>query len=683
MPASTLQTFVVPTISGQTAASNEAAVGLLDNSLEYIEGALNTLAGQLAEAGSKNAIIRHDVPISSAVTAGTLVYFNTETSLFEPALALLEAIPGDQGESIEAPCARVEGLVLRTDTAQATGTMLCGGYYEDVDENTHDAGAIIQNCLGVNAAAGIYYLSPYTAGKATQDTDGLLRQPVLSYYGNGKFSLSLFYMAHDNHYHTSAVLSGSTVGGAVSSGWVAVSPDDEDAPSGAKWVYDGSLLASSYVGVLSPITTAVFWNGVLQNILDDPADSVDIRTFVINKGALYARTTQAPAINSVVIFNHFPFAYNSPVLRSIQSTNENMLSISNVNGIVTITPYDFVAAGSTPSAMAVASIVGGTVSYTPVVTGIAEGPGIHVTRELNGVTTISQATMVGDLMDAYSIQHNGSTVISDGVLQFITFPANRSSEFIMCLPIADVPEGTVLQASAWGTLYGYATSLSVNGYFIPQPTADNNVVMPDTSNTTNTSTMSFNGGADVLSYAEVELAGCTITTPGMLVARVRPASNPPASNIQLLRVGFKLDIAHSNTTAATTPSGDTGVISGELIAAQSIAAGQAVFINTNGQLAVCSASNSNHAGLCVGIALNGGSAGSTITYIISGITSGGYGMTPGSPVYIGADGTLVSLMTESDIEAFYNSAAFLQRVGTAVTSNLVQVNIEPAVTKGV
>jgi len=667
MPDTTIQPYSVPKVSTQHAASNEAAVAILDNSLDYINEALNDMAARLAEAGSKNAIIRHAVPVGDGVSAGTLVYFNTETSLFEPAIAKLEALPGENGASIEAPSARVEGLILRVDASEATGTMLCGGYYEDDN--------VAQNCLGENAVAGTYYLSPYTAGKATTDTEGLLRQPVLSYYGDGKFSLSLFYLAHDNHYHTTAILQDA---------WTEVPATAEDIPDRALWMYDGSLLASSYVGVLSPITTALFWNGVLQNLLDDPTDATDTRSFVIYKGVIYCREATKPEPGSVTIFNHFPFAYNSSVVRSIQSTNPSMLAVEDANGVVTLTPYEIVGGGSNPSAMAVAAIVGGTASYTPVVPGINAGPGMAVSRALNGVTTVSLSTLVGDPIDAHSIQNNGSTVITDGVLQFFCFPAGRSSELVMFLPVTDVPDGIVLQASAWATLYGASTTLSVNGYFIEQPTSTSNTLLPDTTDTSNPDTLNFSRGASgTLTYAEIELTGCTVSAPGMLVARIRPPSTP-TNNIQLLRLGFKLAIASAPTVSATEPTDNGGMVTAILQAAEGINAGQPVYINSSGLLAVCEADDLSCAGLCVGVAFSSGGVGSDITYVISGVTTvPANNLIPGSPVYINTDGSLICLSTESDVETFYNGAEFLQRVGTAVTSNLVQVHIESAITKGV
>lgn len=82
----------------------------------------------------------------------------------------------------------------------ATATILCGGMYKD--------GAVADACLGVNALAGTYYLSPdpASAGKAVLDPGQNLRQPVLQYMGDGKFSLSCFYLAHDGHQHASVQL---------------------------------------------------------------------------------------------------------------------------------------------------------------------------------------------------------------------------------------------------------------------------------------------------------------------------------------------------------------------------------------------------------------------------------------------------------------------------------------------
>ena len=115
-----------------------------------------------------------------------------------------------------------------------------------------------------------------------------------------------------------------------------------------------------------------------------------------------------------------------------------------------------------------------------------------------------------------------------------------------------------------------------------------------------------------------------------------------------------------------------------------ISAGDAVRVDSNGHLVKCCANDSSAAGTCVGLALNAATAGATVNYIQSGIAdSGRLDLTPGIPVYINADGSLIQIATDAEVTTFFSGAAvFLQKVGIAVTNNLVQVGIEPAVLKG-
>ena len=61
--------------------------------------------------------------------------------------------------------------------------MLRSGYCSD---------PVIINTLGAAATAGLYYLSPATAGKATKLPGWDVRIPCINYYGNGKFSFVPF-----------------------------------------------------------------------------------------------------------------------------------------------------------------------------------------------------------------------------------------------------------------------------------------------------------------------------------------------------------------------------------------------------------------------------------------------------------------------------------------------------------
>ena len=156
---------------------------------------------------------------------------------------------------------------------------------------------------------------------------------------------------------------------------------------------------------------------------------------------------------------------------------------------------------------------------------------------------------VGGLMDAYSINHNGTTLISDAgnpPLQYITFPAGqRASNFVMYLPVHDIGDA-VCNVAVWGIKLGTETAtLNVSAKFIPDPTA---TAQSSTSGESNTRSMVISGGSSstALTYDEVEITGCTVQGSGMLVAVVGCTNS--ANQVQLLRTGFRLSVAEASDT---------------------------------------------------------------------------------------------------------------------------------------
>lgn len=661
----TYKEYPIEPLAGATVTGNMTGAQLIDTRFDTVETALNDLSNRIYSLNTRSAIVRHDVPLDDGtvsgerVHVGSLVYYNTTMAKFCNAKAVTLAETTAGGMTIEAPSARVEGIILATnDGSPLTGTMLCGGYWED--------STVTKACLGTNAGPGVYYLSPTVAGTATLDTYGHLRQPVLSYYGNGKFSMTLFYMAHDNHFHSSSDLTTAwspanvTINGSTSN-----------------FVYSGELDAG--LGEIGP-TTAIFYEGKLQ------APGAADNYFRIYDNKLYYMNTPAPT-GLVTLFNHYPFAYGSSVVRSISSTN-SALSVKNENGQVTLSANDFTQGVTNKSALAIYSINGNELNYTPVVTDVQPGPGVSISRAVDGTAYVSAASKVGDLMDAFSINHNGTTLITDGTnLQFITFPANRVSEFVMTLPVQGIT--TPCDVSVWGIKAGTQTAtLNVKAYFIPDPTrsSPSEIIIPGG---TGTNLVIGSGvedtSANTLLYDEVAIAGCTASGNGTLVATVSmPSSTAP--QIKLMRVGFKLTTiaASINQTGEIV---DSNAITQTLEVApnEDIEAGDAVLLLDSGKLAVCTnvkngaAHNANR---CVGIAVTGATAGEQLQYMISGTltlpVAGGIGQS----LYINDRG---KLQTVSDIDAFWSGdehnpgVDFLQKVGTILTGSKIQVTIEPAV----
>lgn len=653
-------TYQIPMLQDASPASTDAAVKTIDTSLTEIQSALNDLSGRVDNLNTKSAVIRQHVPLAAGVLIGDLVYYNANLDQdlesrrgeYAKAQALTLAETTTGGQTIEAPCARTEGMVIATDSGSSplTGTLLVGGYWED-------QGAA-DNCLGSTASPGIYYLSPTLAGKATLNTYGHLRQPVLSYYGNGAFSLSLFYMAHDNHFHSSQVLQ---------SVWDDVS-DVVIGGQTAYYKYGGDTAPG--LGGLGD-TTAVFYNGVLQNTTGSNT------LFKIYNGELYYMDGTEPT-GVVTVFNHYPFAYESAIVKSIYSTSA-AITVKNTNGQVAITGNDFIQGITAKSSQAIYSVNGRELNYTPVITDVVAGPGINVRKSLDGTAVVAASTNVGGLMDAYSINHNGTTLISDAgnpPLQYITFPAGqRASNFVMYLPVHDIGDA-VCNVAVWGIKLGTETAtLNVSAKFIPDPTA---TAQSSTSGEANTRSMVISGGSSstALTYDEVEITGCTVQGSGMLVAVVGCTNS--ANQVQLLRTGFRLSVAEASDITDTSDimNGITQTMT--VATGETIHVGDAVMIS-NGLLLKCTnykTSLADNTNKCVGIAMDDATEGQQLTYMITGTMTFAVTAEPGQSLYIQPNGTIGAV---ADVDDFMTTARYLQKVGTALTGNKIQVNIESAV----
>ena len=630
----------------------------LNTPLSQVEEHLNTLSQRINGLSNKSAVIRRYVPMSSDVFVGALVYFNSDSmhSRFEPALAALKTEPGKQGESIEADSARVEGMVIALDSEEAgtttiLGTMLCGGYWESTDA--------MHGCIGTDIdKPGAYFLSPTNAGHAVQDTNGHLRQPVFTNYGGGKFNMGCAYLAHDNHYHASCELGDN---------WVSVTdaPDGVTIPENSYWYYNGSADSSfTNLGELSDQITAIFYKGALQ--------ARTAKTFIISGGYLWCTELQAPAKNSIVVFNHYPFAYNGAVVRAVQSSND-ALTVSNVNGTVTLTPNDFVNGTQTNAARAVTSINSNTINYTPVISGLSAGPGIDVELASTGVATISSSSQIGVPIDAYNVNHLQTNMTSDGYYLYFTFPKGRQSALVMSQPVTDVDEDTQLKAYAWAIAASGSAQFDVSYYWVPLKDSGSSISLSHSAQATARLVGATSSGGAAYNEAT---SGINITGRGMLYARLE-ILGAPNTDVKLLRLGFKLEVV-SATTASTHVSSITNITAmiNNAVAGASIKKYSCVTMS-NAKLVTCSNTVEAYSNECIGVALAAASADTNCSYVYSGtITDSNFNFIAGNAIYIGLNGTLTQENPAND-----SNALFIQRVGTAISATTIQINIEPGVIK--
>ena len=418
-------------------------------------------------------------------------------------------------------------------------------------------------------------------------------------------------------------------------------------------------------------TTALFYKGELQDTWSEG------QPFKISQGNIWYMTdTNIPESGDVVVFNHYPFAYDTSVVRSVTSTDDS-ITVTNTNGLITLTGNDFIDGPVSKSSYAVSAINGNKLSYTPLVTDVVAGAGISINKALDGSVYVATFDKVGALMDAYSINHNGTTLISNGVLQYITFPSGRISNFVMVMPVSDITSPCNLYV--WGMKLGANSAiLNVNAQFIQDPTA---TTKSSVAVTGQTGTLIFDSdqadNANTLTYSEDSITGCTVSGSGLLVASIS-VSTQPTSQIQLLRVGFKLGTISANVPTGDNVVEDSAITQTMQVGDDAISAGDAVMI-LNGKLTKCvntPAGLNDTTNKCVGVATTDAVAGQMLTYIITGTMTLVTGQAPGKSLYIGPTGALTVV---DDVDAFMSTVRYLQKVGTVLTGNKIQVNIESAV----
>lgn len=648
----TVDAYSIPKIEG--GVSGAAALDMLNAPVEAIETALNALSARIGNLNSKSAVVRQYVPLSDDVAPGTLVYYDVVEAKFMPAIARLLSTPGSQGESVEAPESRAEGLVVSLDAGGGTGTLLCSGYWESA--------AVAQACLGSEALAGTYYLSPLVAGKAVLDTGGHLRQAILSYYGDGKLNLSVFYLAHDNHFHGSAVLTGSWV--AADEAANEFNDPTLDVPTGATFVYNRNADATVLsMGELSEATTAVFYEGVLQPTGSD---------FIVHAGHIWYVGEDSPVEGTVTVFNHFPFAYNSPVIRGVESTAAS-LRVRNKNGLVSLTPSNYISGATSKNALAVSALSGNTILFTPVVTGIKAGPGITVARTGDGTCTLASSSTVNSPVDAYSVNHNGTAVTSDGFYQYFTYPKSREASMVISMPVRGLGEGT-LSAYVWGTCIKGGASFSVTARFVPQPVASGDINLSEIADVDASLQFANSTSASMCVYSETTDA-VPVLSDGMLYAAIKITA-APATDVRLMRVGFILRVAAATPTPVPGDIVSMSAVTGTFTAGYG-ATQYDLLMSSGTALQLCRSTEVGTLNRCIGIALHTCENGEPLEYVMSGIIQDPtFSFTPGDPVYVGTNGRLL----QGDPEA-PPTATYVQKVGMALTSAAVQISIETAVLK--
>lgn len=485
--------FSVPRLSN----GDVADATTFNTCLSYIESALNSLSSAASGVTNRSALMLYDVPVETSVQAGDLVYYNKNTGVYDRAKAALKAIPGANGESLDEPTAYVQGMI--TQKSGNLANLWVGGCLQS--QSLADA------CLGAGALDGIYYLST-NPGKASMTDIISTRQPVLTYTGEGRMTFMLFYMAHDGHFHKSFSL--------TTDNWESAA-DYDTKPEGAAYRYtiedDVNL---SGIG-LAADTACVFYEGLL-----------DTTQFIIDYGTIWSTINP---LSAPILFTNYPFVAAGSIVRGIYN-DDDMLAITNQNGIIKINLAPWTVGTTENSSTAVASFDGTTLKKTPVVSNITPLSGITVQDLGNGVKGIGASNLFGSLLDAESVEMAGALRVTDGTVPYFQFPGTNTTSMVICNYLRGIESTQQVSVKPWVINTTGSGTINTTTYFIPDPINGATSV----SSGTESSMSTINGSLSSVQYAEAS-GGTVCTGPGMILTVMSSSSN-----IRMLRIGHKYTV---------------------------------------------------------------------------------------------------------------------------------------------
>lgn len=360
----------------------------LNAPIDAIQAQLNAFMQQTQKL--KSCLIQWDVVIQDGVEVGDLVYYNKK-GYYSKAIAGILDKPGINGQTIQTPSSKVQGIIIKVSPQTA---LLRSGSYTDT--------CILKTLT--EGTAGVYYLSSTKPGKATlQPGWDAVRQPCISYYGDNKFSFISHYLAHDSHHHISFIVKE----------WKQVQKQVQSEPN---WYTYTVKETDAVYNLLSQHSSAVFINGRLGLYDTD---------YYIQKNVLYWKTDITPTIGSVVVYTHIPFAYGSPLVRSIQSQTLNILADSG-NYKIQCAQLKYEDKQKDPNC-AIQKIQKNIAYRVPVISNIKGKDGINVTRDSDGTVNISNEQKQGQILIISEIKLNGTQRVSDNLLTYSVFPASIQS----------------------------------------------------------------------------------------------------------------------------------------------------------------------------------------------------------------------------------------------------------------
>lgn len=370
---------------------------LFNSRLQVLKERTEYLKQQLENIVTDNYSLMALSPVDEEVSVGDVVYYDTTYSTYKKALAESSQEYGDYGQLLPSEKSFVIGIVSEKPTVN-TAKAVTSGIITDT--------SLITSLLGASPSPGIYFLADNNPGGLSTERPGF-PVPVGIYSGDGKFLIGTPYHNYPNHLHRTFELDAGFQD-------TFLFDDTYIVPEG---VVEGYKLEddSDFQSVFSGFQPSAV---LIQDGTHMPRDQ-----YVFNQSNLWLKISSSGHTYSVAL--QLPVNYGDPIVRAIQSSNTDQLSIQALDGLVVMALADWETDGTDITGQAVSEVSGRKYKTTPVITGISTGPGASASVNGQGEAVISFDEYLHNLYDLSLVNMNSAlyTVIND--IPYIQFPKNR------------------------------------------------------------------------------------------------------------------------------------------------------------------------------------------------------------------------------------------------------------------
>lgn len=386
-------------------------------------GALKRIVDSI-EAGEQ--LVLRDAPLAESINTGTVVFFDPDALVHDKALAQWRSLSEGGTELYPADTAIYVGVVT-SKSADRVGDVLINGFaYLDASATT--------NLFGTSSPeSGTYYLSMTSPGTVEMDPPAM-RVRVL--YASTSGVVRVFPPQHEPITHThrsyrlrrddwseSGTFDASLVPAGATYGYDLTAPSSIEQNIGDSLlptVGDPSFVYLYHLDTDESSSTAACDLGGLH--VDETAISLD-------ENGLWWNDFAAPDCDIEMVVTSAD-SHGISIITALRSLSPNALSVSESNGIVSLTILDMPESSDAEGHIVVKEIENYVQKRGPVVSSFNVGQGLTRTSpQGSGVGDITlEIELFNDLMlQAESQNLNNSITSVDGVNVITLFPSNRAS----------------------------------------------------------------------------------------------------------------------------------------------------------------------------------------------------------------------------------------------------------------